>query len=174
MEKGLQPEQMTEMINQSSGKNFLPSQWPLTLRLFEIMTSDDVSGAKGAIFTTGMKDQSVTKKWAATDGIKLRSLENGIDHLDYLSGGKFYFCSGCRHLALCYQLYGSNGPFGYVTFDSNRSFLIRRSTGMARDCLFHCSGSFAMTAYRVFPIFKFGNISKTGCLLYIIRLSYEI
>jgi len=89
VEKGLQPDQMAEVINQSSGKNFLTTQWPLTLKLFEMMTSDDVFGAKDALFTTGMKDLSVTKKWAATDKLELSTLENGIDQLNYLSDGKF-------------------------------------------------------------------------------------
>jgi len=88
VKKGLQPERMTEVINQSSGQNFLTTQWPLTVKMFELMTSDDVAGAKDAIFITGMKDLSVTKKWAATDGIELRSVENTIGHLDYLSGGE--------------------------------------------------------------------------------------
>jgi 3-hydroxyisobutyrate dehydrogenase len=89
IKKGLMPEQMIQVINTSSGQNFLTRQWPLTLRLFEMMADGKVYGAKDALFKTGMKDLEVTKEWAASDGIELRCLEDGIDHLDYLSGGEF-------------------------------------------------------------------------------------
>jgi 3-hydroxyisobutyrate dehydrogenase-like beta-hydroxyacid dehydrogenase len=89
IKKGLLPEQMIDVINTSSGQNFLTRQWPLTVKLFEMVTYGEVYGAKDAIFKTGLKDLEVTKEWAASDGIELRSLEDGITHLDYLSHGKF-------------------------------------------------------------------------------------
>jgi 3-hydroxyisobutyrate dehydrogenase len=89
IKKGLMPEQMVQVINTSSGQNFLTRQWPLTLKLFEMVTAGEVYGAKDALFKTGMKDLAVTKEWAASDDIELRCLEDGIEYLDYLSGGKF-------------------------------------------------------------------------------------
>jgi len=89
MKKGLLPEQMAHVINASSGQNFMTRQWPLTEKLFEMVIDEKVYGAKDAIFKTGMKDFEVTKAWAASDGIELRSLKDGIEHLDYLSGGEF-------------------------------------------------------------------------------------
>lgn len=89
VKKGLQPELMVEVINSSSGKNFLTSQWPLSLKLFEMLTTNETRGAKDALFTTGMKDLSVAKKWAQTHGIQLHSVENGMAHIEHLSSGKF-------------------------------------------------------------------------------------
>ncbi|MBU3914077.1 NAD(P)-dependent oxidoreductase [bacterium] len=89
IKKGLMPEQMIQVINTSSGQNFLTRQWPLTVKLFEMVTEGEVYGAKDAIFKTGMKDLMTTKEWAASDGIELRCLEDGINNLDYLSGGEF-------------------------------------------------------------------------------------
>jgi 3-hydroxyisobutyrate dehydrogenase-like beta-hydroxyacid dehydrogenase len=89
IQKGLVPEQMIQVINASSGQNFLTRQWPLTLKLFEMVTAGEVYGAKDAIFTTGMKDLVTTREWAASDGLQIHCLEDGIRHLDDLRGGKF-------------------------------------------------------------------------------------
>jgi len=85
IKKGLLPEQMIEVINTSSGQNFLTRQWPLTLKLFEMVMDEKVYGAKDAIFKTGTKDLEVTRDWAASDGIKLRCLED-------VMVGKMEFC----------------------------------------------------------------------------------
>ena len=81
---GLDPDVMAGVINESSGKNFLTDQWPLSKMMFEMMLEDTVYSAKEAIFTTGVKDLETAQKWAGNNSVKLSSAGSAVNTINDL------------------------------------------------------------------------------------------
>jgi 3-hydroxyisobutyrate dehydrogenase-like beta-hydroxyacid dehydrogenase len=75
---GLDPDVMADVINESSGKNFLTDQWPFTKMLLEMMLEDTDYSAKDALFTTGIKDLETARKWAGNNSVNLKSAGSSI------------------------------------------------------------------------------------------------
>ncbi|MBN2160311.1 MAG: NAD(P)-dependent oxidoreductase [Spirochaetes bacterium] len=84
--KGMDPDLMARVINESTGKNFLTDQWPFTKMMFEAMLGDTTYNAKEALFVTGSKDLETAKKWAEKSGIKIRSADDALGQIRALDG----------------------------------------------------------------------------------------
>ncbi len=84
-QKGLAPDFIAKIMNASSGKTFITEQWPLSKKMFEMMLNDTTYDAKGALFTTGIKDLETAKKWAETDNIPISCVDNAIDQINNMS-----------------------------------------------------------------------------------------
>lgn len=82
---GLNADRMSLVMNASSGKNFFTEQWALTKKMFEMILNDTTYSAKGALFTTGVKDLETASQWAKKSHFNLTSAENTIHQIESLS-----------------------------------------------------------------------------------------
>lgn len=87
--KGLHPDVMAEVLNASSGRNFVTEQWPMTKKMFEMVLSDTTYNAKSALFTTGLKDLETARDWAMSDNMQISCITNAIGQINAIDEDEF-------------------------------------------------------------------------------------
>lgn len=87
--KGLHPDTMADVVNASSGRNFVTEQWPMTKKMLEMMLADTTYNAKSAMFTTGLKDLETARDWGLTDNIHVPCITNAINQINGMSEEEF-------------------------------------------------------------------------------------
>jgi 3-hydroxyisobutyrate dehydrogenase-like beta-hydroxyacid dehydrogenase len=83
--KGLDPELMARVINAGAAKNFITEQWVFTKILIKLMLEDTLYNARGALFTTGLKDLETARGWAKESNIPTPCVDDSIKQINSLS-----------------------------------------------------------------------------------------
>jgi 3-hydroxyisobutyrate dehydrogenase len=84
-QKGLDPDLIARVINAGAAKNFLTEQWVFTKILIKLMLQDTLYNARGALFTTGLKDLETAKKWAEASNIQTPCVRGSIEQIHNMS-----------------------------------------------------------------------------------------
>lgn len=84
-QKGLDPDLIARVVNAGAAKNFITEQWVFTKILIKLMLQDTLYNARGALFTTGLKDLETAKEWAEESSIQTLCVQSSIEQIRNMS-----------------------------------------------------------------------------------------
>ena len=84
-QKGLDPDLIARVVNAGAAKNFVTEQWVFTKMLIRLMLQDTLYNARGALFTTGVKDLETAKEWAEKSNIQTPCVQSSIEQIHNMS-----------------------------------------------------------------------------------------
>lgn len=84
-QKGLDPDLIARVVNAGAAKNFITEQWVFTKILIKLMLQDTLYNARGALFTTGLKDLETAKEWAEESSIQTPCVQSSIEQIHNMS-----------------------------------------------------------------------------------------